>query len=135
MSSTGSPGNADSANLGARGRRHVTFIGSLATHDHDHISRSVSREAALRDRDEPGPLQSPSAVVHLEYDDVRTVPPKPSEGNWTRFICLSDTHRHTFPVPDGDVLLHSGDLTCTGTVSEFEITLKWLYNLPHPVKM
>jgi hypothetical protein len=80
-------------------------------------------------------LRSPSAVVHLEYDDVFHVPPKPSEGNWTRFVCISDTHSHTFPLPEGDVLLHSGDLTGTGRVREFELTMQWLYELPHPVKM
>jgi Icc-related predicted phosphoesterase len=38
-------------------------------------------------------------------------------------------------VPDGDVLLHSGDLTNTGTVSDFEKTMEWLYGLSHPVKI
>ena len=38
-------------------------------------------------------------------------------------------------MPDGDVLLHSGDLTNTGTVDDFKKTMKWLYNLPHKIKM
>ena len=40
-----------------------------------------------------------------------------------------------FHVPDGDVLLHSGDLTETGTEEEFKTTMEWLYSLPHPTKM
>lgn len=43
----------------------------------------------------------PQAIDHL--------PPK--QPNTTRFVLLSDTHTHTFPVPHGDVLLHAGDLT------------------------
>lgn len=79
-------------------------------------------------------LSCPTAVVHLEYD-VADPPPRPEGKNSTRFICLSDTHSHTFPVPAGDVLLHSGDLTGTGTLEGFETTMEWLYSLPHKHKI
>ena len=78
-------------------------------------------------------LTSPKEIVHLEYD-LSTLPPRPSD-EWTRFVCISDTHSATFDVPDGDVLLHSGDLTNTGTVENFKKTMEWLYNLPHKIKM
>jgi hypothetical protein len=72
------------------------------------------------------------AVVHFVYD-VKNPPPRPglttttttssqvaneSQGSeqaasWTRFVCISDTHCNTFEVPEGDVLLHAGDLTHT----------------------
>lgn len=78
-------------------------------------------------------LKSPTEIVHLEYTPGE-LPPKPSD-EWTRFVCISDTHSRSFDVPDGDVLLHSGDLTNTGTVSGFEITMEWLYKLPHKTKM
>jgi hypothetical protein len=69
------------------------------------------------DRD-PIPLQppicTPSAIIHEEYEFDK-LPPKP-DGNWTRFVCLSDTHSRAFDVPPGDVLLHSGDLTSTGVL-------------------
>lgn len=81
----------------------------------------------------PITLKSPGEIVYLEYNPTE-LPPKPSDG-WTRFVCISDTHSRSFPIPDGDVLLHSGDLTNTGTVSDFEVTMKWLYSLPHAVKM
>ena len=76
---------------------------------------------------------SENAVVHTQYDpdDVPNIPGP----DWTRFVCISDTHCHTFPVPDGDVLLHSGDLTHTGTLAQFETTVNWLKSLPHPLKM
>ena len=80
-------------------------------------------------------IRSPKSVVHLEYKPT-ALPTKPADGNWTRFVCISDTHtRNSFSVPDGDVLLHSGDLTTTGTVADFEKTLEWLYSMPHKIKM
>jgi len=31
-----------------------------------------------------------------------------------RFVCISDTHCNSINLPDGDVLIHSGDFTSTG---------------------
>lgn len=41
---------------------------------------------------------------------------KPQPPNTIRFVCLSDTHNITdqLEVPNGDVLLHSGDFSDTG---------------------
>jgi hypothetical protein len=70
------------------------------------------------------------AVVHFMYD-VDDPPPRPGltttsssqvanesqeseqAASWTRFVCISDTHCNMFDVPEGDVLLHAGDLTHT----------------------
>ncbi|KAL5475502.1 hypothetical protein EMCRGX_G025324 [Ephydatia muelleri] len=41
----------------------------------------------------------------------------------TRFVCISDTHKHasTLPrIPDGDVLLHTGDFTKFGNPEDIE---------------
>ena len=43
--------------------------------------------------------------------------------NKVRFVCLSDTHgrvedREDFIVPPGDILLHAGDFTMSGSASE-----------------
>ena len=54
-------------------------------------------------------LASPREIVHLNPE---TLPPRPSD-EWTRFVCISDTHSRTFYAPDGDVFLHSGNLTNT----------------------
>ncbi|KAF9558975.1 Metallo-dependent phosphatase, partial [Agrocybe pediades] len=72
--------------------------------------------------------------VYYEYDPWTPLPPKPSD-EWTRFVCISDTQSHVFKIPDGDVLLHSGDLMNPGTGAEFEKTMKWLYGLPHRFKI
>lgn len=76
---------------------------------------------------------SKDARVYLHYD-VENPPPSPGD-DWTRFICLSDTHSNIYPVPDGDVLLHSGDLSSWGHLSQLKRTMTWLTSLPHPVKM
>ncbi|GJE87350.1 metallophosphatase domain-containing protein [Phanerochaete sordida] len=79
------------------------------------------------------PLASDTAVVHTEYD-VASPPPKPA-GAWTRFVCISDTHDRTFAVPDGDVLLHAGDLTESGTLVGMRGTVEWLAAMPHKIKI
>jgi len=54
-----------------------------------------------------------------------------------RIVCLSDTHslHRQIAVPDGDVLIHAGDITRMGevdTVYDFSI---WLTELPHTHKV
>ncbi|KAI6039788.1 Metallo-dependent phosphatase-like protein [Pisolithus marmoratus] len=74
-----------------------------------------------------------NATVYTAYDPGHP-PPHPGP-QWTRFICLSDTHSQTFQVPPGDVLLHSGDLSRLGTYDQLKVTMDWLRSLPHPVKI
>ena len=42
------------------------------------------------------------------------------EKNEIVFVCISDTHTHTknLKLPEGDVLIHAGDFTYTGTPKE-----------------
>ena len=78
-------------------------------------------------------LETPIARVYEAYD--LTHPPRhPGEG-WTRFVCVSDTHSLIFPVPPGDVLLHSGDLSRHGTLKDLQVTLDWMKSLPHTAKL
>ncbi|KAJ3041630.1 hypothetical protein HDV00_008907 [Rhizophlyctis rosea] len=53
----------------------------------------------------------------------------------TRFVCISDTHNNTFDVPNGDVLIHCGDMTNLGTYAELALQAKWLESLPHECKI
>jgi hypothetical protein len=50
--------------------------------------------------------------------------------NHTRFVCLSDTHNHHFEVPggipNGDVLLYSGDFSMLGKHEEIEYFISFL---------
>jgi predicted MPP superfamily phosphohydrolase len=48
----------------------------------------------------------------------------------TRFVCVSDNHdNYDFILPDGDILLHSGDFTRNGTENEIETFVNWLKTL------
>lgn len=54
----------------------------------------------------------------------------------TRLVCISDTHTRTnFQVPDGDVLIHSGDATFRGDYSEVWDFARWYGEFPHEHKI
>lgn len=50
-------------------------------------------------------------------------------------VCISDTHNGQPALPDGDVLIHAGDLTQSGTFQELAAALAWLREQPHAVKI
>ncbi|SPN97737.1 uncharacterized protein DNG_01250 [Cephalotrichum gorgonifer] len=52
-----------------------------------------------------------------------------------RVVCISDTHCAYPEVPDGDLLLHTGDMTNKGTFDEIQAQLDWLKSLPHKTKV
>ncbi|OCK83122.1 Metallo-dependent phosphatase [Lepidopterella palustris CBS 459.81] len=58
------------------------------------------------------------------------LPPKPAEPP-IRIICISDTHNGTPPIPGGDLIIHAGDLSNSGTLSEIQAQIDWLAALPH----
>ncbi|KAG6807926.1 hypothetical protein H0H93_000815, partial [Arthromyces matolae] len=44
-------------------------------------------------------------------------------------------HDELEPLPEGDVLVHAGDLTHSGTPQEVRSALQWLADQPHPHKI
>ncbi|KAL0068696.1 hypothetical protein AAF712_004413 [Marasmius tenuissimus] len=55
-----------------------------------------------------------------------------------RVVCISDTHNthNSQPqLPKGDILIHAGDLTVSGSRKELDDVLSWLSNQPHPHKI
>lgn len=54
-----------------------------------------------------------------------------------RIICLSDTHNccEQIKVPDGDILIHAGDATNSGTSDEIAAFNRWFAALPHRRKI
>jgi len=54
-----------------------------------------------------------------------------------KLVALSDTHSRVpvSGVPDGDVLIHAGDLTKRGSLEEIAAAGDWLRSLPHPRKI
>lgn len=55
----------------------------------------------------------------------------------SRIIFISDTHNqlHKMNIPDGDILIHSGDATGNGTPKEISKFNEDLGDLPHPIKI
>lgn len=62
--------------------------------------------------------------VYTNYD-VCSPPPTPGPA-WVRFVLISDTHSQITDIPDGDVLLHAGDLTTLGQPDDLEAQVEWL---------
>jgi len=58
-------------------------------------------------------------------------------GGAMRIVCVSDTHakHHLTVVPDGDVLVHGGDITRRGQLEDVEDFDRWLGTLPHKHKI
>ena len=53
-----------------------------------------------------------------------------------RVVCISDTHSLQYPhVPDGDLLIHAGDMCNNGSLAEIQAAVDWLKELPHAQKV
>ncbi|KAJ5773692.1 hypothetical protein N7457_008588 [Penicillium paradoxum] len=84
-----------------------------------------------------------SPLVALLYPVHQTLlrlrgPPRlpPPDTRPIRVVCISDTHTLEWPeVPDGDLLIHAGDLCNDGSVREIQASVDWLRSLPHPHKI
>lgn len=72
-------------------------------------------------------------VYSRRRSPLPSAPPKPQP--LIKIVCISDTHNTTPYVPDGDILLHAGDLTNNGTFAEVQAQLDWLNSLPHAHKI
>ncbi|HKX84397.1 MAG TPA: metallophosphatase domain-containing protein, partial [Pyrinomonadaceae bacterium] len=57
--------------------------------------------------------------------------------NMPRIVCISDTHNcnEQIAVPEGDILIHSGDATIKGTDQEVIEFIRWFSRLPHKHKI
>lgn len=54
-----------------------------------------------------------------------------------RLVCISDTHgkHHKLDLPDGDLLIHAGDFTSLGELTEVYSFANWLKDQPHEKKI
>lgn len=92
-----------------------------------------------KDAFEPTPFialafQAPvKLLLHHVYNLITALrsTPKPRQAP-IRVVCISDTHT-LIPqdVPDGDILIHAGDMTNAGSVADIQAQVNWLTTLPH----
>lgn len=52
-----------------------------------------------------------------------------------KIVMISDTHGSCPAIPDGDILIHAGDLTMRGQPKEVYDAARWLKTLPHKYKV
>lgn len=65
-------------------------------------------------------------------------PPRlpPPDSRPIRIVCISDTHTlQPDEIPDGDLLIHAGDLSNDGSIQEIQASVDWLLQLPHSQKV
>jgi predicted phosphohydrolase len=80
------------------------------------------------------PVKTLIRLLDLTFNLLR---PGPKPGNPPiRVVCISDTHcLKTSNIPDGDLLIHAGDLANLGSAEEIQAQIDWLNSLPHEYKV
>ncbi len=53
----------------------------------------------------------------------------------TKVVCISDTHGFHPHIPDGDILIHTGDHSLRGNLAEATKFHSWFASLPHKYKV
>lgn len=80
------------------------------------------------------PLKYLISLLYRLSTRLRSAPKAKSPA--IKVVCISDTHSLKYDdVPDGDLLIHAGDLTNNGTIPEIQQALNWLASLPHKYKV
>lgn len=80
--------------------------------------------------------RSPAKVLagyfynHRATNNILSTPDLP-----VHVVCISDTHNTKPDLPDGDILIHAGDLTQSGSRRELEDQIQWLDSQPHRYKI
>ena len=72
-------------------------------------------------------------LLYHSYYAITSLRSAPTPSNPPiRIICVSDTHGLTVDeVPEGDILIHAGDMTVHGSIPEIQAQVDWLCSLPH----
>ncbi|KAI0840800.1 Metallo-dependent phosphatase [Hypoxylon sp. FL0890] len=81
-------------------------------------------------------VQNPCVFLARKlYSWRRLNAPSQLPENAVSVVCISDTHNSQCSLPDGDILIHAGDLTQSGSFEELQATISWLQSQPHSVKV
>ncbi|KAJ0124916.1 hypothetical protein J7T55_006259 [Diaporthe amygdali] len=80
-------------------------------------------------------LRSPLLYLARKLYSSRDIVPYRPLSDPITVVCVSDTHNSQTALPDGDLLIHAGDLTQSGTLKELQAALDWLKAQPHAHKI
>ncbi|KAL8706301.1 MAG: hypothetical protein Q9201_000620 [Fulgogasparrea decipioides] len=98
----------------------------------------------------PSPFEPPSLLYHFVSSPLRfliqciyrlflffrdSAIPQSDPTSPIRLVCISDTHTKKATIPNGDVLIHAGDLANHGTAAEIQEQVDWIASLPHHHKV
>ncbi|KAF2655590.1 Metallo-dependent phosphatase [Lophiostoma macrostomum CBS 122681] len=97
------------------------------------LHASLSAIATPRRFDTLSPLRYLTRRIYLYFASHSQI--STSQSSPLRVVCISDTHNRTTIIPDGDILIHAGDLSDNGTISEIQAQIDWLASLPHTHKI
>jgi Icc-related predicted phosphoesterase len=77
-----------------------------------------------------------AAMSHMDFAIDFELEPKQNESH-VRIVCISDTHsqHQHLRVPDGDILIHTGDFTNCGSKTDVEEFASFLEKQPHKHKI
>ncbi|PKY00345.1 Metallo-dependent phosphatase [Aspergillus campestris IBT 28561] len=80
-------------------------------------------------------LSQPCVFLARKVYTWQQITPAQPLTNPVSVVCISDTHNSQPALPDGDILIHAGDLTQSGSPKELQATVDWLHAQPHPIKI
>lgn len=83
------------------------------------------------------PTQTWNSIKHTQHYEILSVPSSPKQENQIRIVCISDTHmkHHHLQIPDGDILVHTGDFSSLGRWDDIQRFATWFGGLPHKHKI
>ncbi|KAI0765907.1 Metallo-dependent phosphatase-like protein [Trametes elegans] len=83
------------------------------------------------------PILFATRRAYAAYTEPQPVDMKDAS-QFIRIVCIADTHSahdRMPPLPPGDVLIHAGDLSQSGSTKEIKRALRWLSAAPHRHKI
>ena len=121
------------------------LIGMLATWLYSWSKQEVIQEHLHRQQQQQRRLSSTQSDFYSDAEpdlvaDLRSKGKgkENKEKTKIRVVAISDTHStesRQLALPEGDILVHAGDLTAHGTLEEVDVALAWLARQPHRYKI
>ena len=125
-----------------RGRRTPLVRGCLFTSGHWYRAQATAPNSASIPSYQTLIQQilsatAPKPIFEASMATVTPTMPQPlaSGRKKIRIVCISDTHNIQLKPPDGDVLIHAGDMTNAGSHTELKKAIEWISGLKHEVKI